>query len=238
MMASCDSHYIIMSNVTLETSYQRWFIAGAYDALARAVFAPAGGLAALRRGALQHFAIAPGERVLELGCGSGGVTALLAARGALVTAVDWSAPMLRRAAQRAPGARFVRSEITAYQPEAAFDVVLLCFVLHELDAPARAAALQVARRALRPGGRLAVVDHAVPERGAIPRLMSRVVQGFEPGTSSGSWYQPGGAEAEIAQAGFTPGPSVSLASGMAFALTGRMEMAVICDPPQRMPTTR
>jgi ubiquinone/menaquinone biosynthesis C-methylase UbiE len=207
-----------MSNAELRNDYDRWFIAGAYDVLAGVVFAPVGGLAALREAALGHFAISAGERVLELGCGSGGVTALLRGRGATVTSVDWSAPMLRKAMRRAPGARFERSEITSYEPEpAAFDVVLFSFVLHELAAPDRRRALAVARRALTQGGRLAIVDHAIPERGVVARGMSRLVHAFEPETSR-ALLRPGRAALEVEQAGFTAGRGISLAEGMAFAL--------------------
>ena len=203
----------------LEASYGQRFIADLYDGVAFAVFAPAGGLGALRRAALDRFGIATGDRVLELGCGSGGVTRLLCARGAQVTAVDWSVPMLNKARRRAPAAAFVRSEITAFEPAAAaFDVVLFCFVLHELDAPARGRAFQVAQHALKSDGRLAVVDHAVPERGVVARAISRAVHGFEPASSQGPWLRPGGAEAELAAAGFLPDQRSVLAAGLAFAL--------------------
>lgn len=207
-----------MSNAELAASYQRRFVADAYDALAAVVFAPVGGVAAIRRAALDHAGIAAGERVLELGCGSGGVTRLLCARGARVTAVDWSAPMLQKAARRAPTARFERAEITAYAATAPVDVVLFSFVLHELDEAGRGRALAVARRALEAGGRLAIVDHASPTRGVTARAMSRLVHGVEPATSRGPWLADGGAERELRGHGFAPGRRVALASGMAFAL--------------------
>lgn len=209
-----------MSNQSLHVSYQSWFIADAYDALARAVFAPVGGVAELRRTALEHFGVRQGTRVLELGCGSGGVTRLLTERGASVTAVDWSLPMLRKAAKRAPGAEFVRAEVTAFEPASGrFDLVLFCFVLHELDDAGRARAFALSRRALAVGGRLAVVDHAVPARGLVARGMCRVVHGFEPASSRGSWLLQHGAERELVNAGYSPGARLELAQGMAFALS-------------------
>ncbi|MBI1915267.1 MAG: class I SAM-dependent methyltransferase [Planctomycetes bacterium] len=48
-------------------------------------------------------------RVLELGCGTGGITRLLLERGVAVTAVDGSERMLARARRRAPGYAPVRS---------------------------------------------------------------------------------------------------------------------------------
>lgn len=211
-----------MSNEALQKSYERWFMPSTYDALAHVVFSPVGGLARLRRRALDHFAIAQGERVLELGCGSGGITSLLCERGAEVTSVDWSRPMLRRAARRAQGASFECSEITRFEPgERRFDVVLFCFVLHELDEAGRAHALSVARRALDSQGRLAIVDHDLPSSGWVARSLSRIVHGFEPETSRGLFLQPFGAETEAGRAGFTPGDRERLAHGMAFALQAR-----------------
>ena len=45
----------------------------------------------------------PGERVLDLGCGSGELTAQIAARGAHVVGVDASPEMVARARERFPG---------------------------------------------------------------------------------------------------------------------------------------
>ncbi|MCW5806509.1 MAG: methyltransferase domain-containing protein [Deltaproteobacteria bacterium] len=215
-------HYAIMSNDALESAYQAAHISWGYDALAWLLFAPVGGVERLRRQALEHLGVTPATRVLELGCGSGGVTCRLVGLGASVTAVDWSGPMLEKAARRAPAARFERSELTAYTPSppASFDLVLFCFVLHELDHEARAAALGVAARALSPGGRVAIVDHALPRRGLVARALSRFVHGFEP-PSSRAWLRDGEAEQVLRDAGFEPGPRLLLASGLAFALEAR-----------------
>jgi ubiquinone/menaquinone biosynthesis C-methylase UbiE len=212
------THYVIMSNEHLRESYRRPYVAAGYDALARAVFAPVGGLEALRDQALDHIGVRPGTRVLELGCGTGGVTRKLLGRGARVTAVDWSEVMLRRARDRAPEARFEVSELTAYAPDRAYDLVVLCFVLHELDPADRARALAVASDALVPGGRLGVVDHALPRRGLVARAASALVHAFEP-PSVTAWLR-GDVAAELRAAGFAPGTPRSLASGMAVAVVG------------------
>lgn len=207
-----------MSNEALESRYQEPYVSWGYDALAWLVFAPVGGVGRLRGEALRHLGIGEGTRVLELGCGSGGVTRRLLQSGAVVTAVDWSEPMLRKASRRAPGARFERAELTAYAPSpASYDRVLFSFVLHELDDEGRARALAVARRALAPRGRLGVVDHALPPRGAVARALSRFVHGFEP-ASSREWLRDGEVERALRAAGFEPGPRRALASGMAFVL--------------------
>jgi ubiquinone/menaquinone biosynthesis C-methylase UbiE len=206
-----------MPNARLQASYAQPQIGLGYDLLAHAIFGLVGGLTALREQALEHFAIGPGVRVLELGCGTGGITQRLIARGALVSAVDWSEPMLARARLRAPGARFTRSEITAFEPAQPADVVLFAFVLHELDRAARAQALAVARRALSPGaGRLCVVDFALPSRGLLPKALSALVRGFEPASQPG-WSRD--MDEELRAAGFAPEPHLSLARGLAVALS-------------------
>lgn len=54
-----------------------------------------------------------GVHVLELGAGTGHLTSRLLAAGARVTAVDASRNMLDLARARAPGASFVRADVTA-----------------------------------------------------------------------------------------------------------------------------
>lgn len=203
-------------DAALEKSYENPLIGFGYDALSWLVYAPLGGRAAMREQALDFVAIRSGERVLELGCGTGGVTRGLLARGAVVTAVDWSAPMLKRAELRAPRASFVKSEITAHEPTERYDVVLLAFVLHELAPQERARALGVARHALAADGRLAVIDHAVPRSGLVAKSMCRFVHAFEPPSVS-SWARST-FERELAAAGFRCLRSALLARGTARAV--------------------
>ena len=200
----------------LERSYQNPVIGHGYDALSWLIYRPIGGRNALREQTLDFIDIRPGERVLELGAGTGGITAKLVARGAVVTAVDWSEPMLRVARSRASSARFVRSEITSYVPDRTYDLVLLAFVLHECAADARARALEVARSALSDGGRLAVVDHAEPEEGFLPKAIYSFIHGFEP-PPLGAWARSD-FEVEIERVGFVPERRTRLARGTARAV--------------------
>jgi 2-polyprenyl-3-methyl-5-hydroxy-6-metoxy-1,4-benzoquinol methylase len=99
--------------------------------------------------------VAPGDRVLELGCATGLMTAHLAGQGARVTGVDRSGDYLARARTRL-GDRAVLVEAVLDAPGwedltgDGFDHVLLCNLVHELPDPVellrRAAAL------LAPGG--------------------------------------------------------------------------------------
>ena len=63
-------------------------------------------------------AVAPGMAVLELGPGTGNLTAQLMARGAAVWALDFSAEMLARARVRVPAATFAQAHLLGdYPPE-------------------------------------------------------------------------------------------------------------------------
>lgn len=105
-------------------------------------------------------------RVLDLGCGTGALLPRLGAWGAgveLYTGVDLSAEMLRVAAGKAEGvafpAGFAAASVEALPfGDAAFDTVVSASSLH-FWADAEAALVE-ARRVLRPGGRLLLVDWA------------------------------------------------------------------------------
>jgi SAM-dependent methyltransferase len=60
-------------------------------------------LSALSHAAVEHAAVQPGERIVDVGCGCGATTLTLAGRGASVWGVDISEPMLARARERAAG---------------------------------------------------------------------------------------------------------------------------------------
>ncbi|MEB2345618.1 MAG: methyltransferase domain-containing protein [Deltaproteobacteria bacterium] len=141
--------------------------------------------------ALASAAPAPGERVLEVGCGCGGTTLEIARRvgpGGRVLALDISAPMLARARERAGAAglggaiewRREDAQVAAL-PAGAFDCVYSRFgVMFFADPPA---AFTNLRRALRPGGRLAFVCWQARERNpwmTVPALAAMQHVAFPP----------------------------------------------------------
>ncbi len=114
---------------------------------------------------LHHDTVYPaGSRVLELGCGVGAQTVILARNspGAEITSVDIS-PASIAAARAAVGREgfanvaFRTADIFDLPfPQGSFDHVFICFVLEHLPRPE--AALAVARGMLRPGGTLTVIE--------------------------------------------------------------------------------
>jgi len=104
-----------------------------------------------RRGLLLAHA-GPGDRVLDLGCGDGDLSAVLPG----VVGVDVAEAAVRRARRRHPGHEYVRADAEDVLPfaDASFDVVWCSEVLEHLADTGRA--LGEARRVLRAGGRLLV----------------------------------------------------------------------------------
>lgn len=91
------------------------------------------------RPALDLLARIPAEapaRVADLGCGTGNVTRLLAARwpDAAVTGVDSSAEMLEAAAREPSAIAWVRGDMGAWRPDAPVDVLFSNAALHWLGA--------------------------------------------------------------------------------------------------------
>lgn len=118
-------------------------------------------LADATAGLLPLAAIKPGERVLDIGCGSGQLSLLAAdavGPGGQVTGADISQPLLALARQRAagrPNVRFIQADAAtqAFGPE--YDLLISRFGVMFFDDPA--AAFANLRRAAAAGGRLAFV---------------------------------------------------------------------------------
>jgi SAM-dependent methyltransferase len=109
---------------------------------------------------LEPAQVRPGERVVDIGCGTGASSIALADRvgpSGQVVGVDVSAPMLARAAERLPPGspvKLVHADAATYRFESsAFDLLFSRFGVMFFAEPARAFANL--RTALNPSGRLA-----------------------------------------------------------------------------------
>jgi ubiquinone/menaquinone biosynthesis C-methylase UbiE len=100
-----------------------------------------------------------GLRVIDIGCGEGGMTRALAALGADVTGYD---PFIEPTEAMNHGAgRYRLAKATADaipEPDRSTDLVLFVFSLHHVPGAKLAGALSEARRILRPSGRLYVAE--------------------------------------------------------------------------------
>lgn len=99
---------------------------------------------------MEWLALQPGERVLDLGCGDGQLTAKLAAQGAVITGVDASPDMAAAARARGIDAVEARAEQLPF-PGTTFDAVFSNAVLHWVRD--HDAMMSEVHRVLKPGGR-------------------------------------------------------------------------------------
>jgi len=112
-----------------------------------------------------------GDRVLDLGCGTGMLAVLLARQGARVTGIDISPPMMSIAARRIQ-TEGLDSQVTLQDlgavdldtafPDASFDAVVSTLVFSELSDDEIDFALAEIKRILRPGGQLLIADEVLP----------------------------------------------------------------------------
>jgi len=151
-----------------------------YDPLANIV--TLGRASALRDQTTDLAGLRPGERVLEVGCGTGEVAQRARARvgpEGEVVGVDPSADMIAVARKKATRAGLtIDYRIAAIEAlpfaDGSFDVVLSSLMMHHLPDDLKAVGLAEVRRVLKPGGRLLIVEFMRP-RGLLARLAMRVL---------------------------------------------------------------
>lgn len=110
-----------------------------------------------------------GERILDLGCGTGQLTACIADAGAEVLGVDSSPEMIREARANYPKLEFRVDDARRFSVESRFDAVFSNAMLHWI-LDAEAVIRQVAL-ALRPGGRFVAEFGG---RGNVGRIVGNV----------------------------------------------------------------
>jgi phosphatidylethanolamine/phosphatidyl-N-methylethanolamine N-methyltransferase len=161
------------------TAVENDFVAKVYEKLASTydfTFGPT--LHAGRLQAIQRMAIDPGDRVLEVGVGTG-INVPLYPRDCAVTGIDLSESMLEKARDRIAkkGVTNVRLlEMDAANMKFAddsFDIVYAPYLISVVPDPV--AVVREMRRVCRPGGRIVVLNHfrsANPAMAWVERLIS------------------------------------------------------------------
>jgi ubiquinone/menaquinone biosynthesis C-methylase UbiE len=119
-----------------------------------------------RRATLRYAALQPGERVLDVGCGTGVVTCLAAeAVGPAGVAIGID-PAFRMIAMARQNARLTESRAAfklatiEHLPfeDSSFDIAVASLMLHHLPSDLKTEGLREVYRVLKPGGRLLVID--------------------------------------------------------------------------------
>lgn len=128
----------------------------------------------------------PGERILDVGCGTGQLTAEIARSGASVTGLDNSAEMLAEARKNYPDLAFVLGDAASFHFSEAFDAVFSNAVLHWVK-DAEGAVSSIAQ-ALRTGGRF-VAEFGGKGNIASVQAALRAVLGPSADEQS-PWYYP------------------------------------------------
>jgi SAM-dependent methyltransferase len=135
----------------------------------------------------------PGDRLLEVGCGTGKATAPLAERGFAVTCLE-PGPSLAATARnnlaRYPRVQVIGQAFEDWRPadDERFDLVFAATSWHWIDP---AVGYQLAWRRLRPGGHLAIwrSDHVFPADGdPFFRELQEVYDEIGEGMPAGTWY--------------------------------------------------
>ena len=162
-----DSEKILGSDAATRalsvTAVENAFVAGVYEKLASVydlVFGPT--LHPGRVHAIQRMGIRPGDRVLEVGVGTG-INASLYPRECSVTGIDLSDSMLEKARERV--ARKGIGNVRLLEMDAAdlrfadgtFDIVYAPYLISVVPDPV--AVVREMRRVCRPGGRIVILNH-------------------------------------------------------------------------------
>jgi phosphatidylethanolamine/phosphatidyl-N-methylethanolamine N-methyltransferase len=164
------------------TAVENDFVAGVYDKLAKVydfTFGPTLHPGRLR--AIERMDIQQGERVLEVGVGTG-INLSLYPKNCSVTGIDFSESMLEIARERAErkdirNVRLLQMDAADLKfPDNAFDIVYAPYLISVVPDPVRVAGEM--RRVCRPGGRVILLNHFLSPN----LLLSRVERLISPFT--------------------------------------------------------
>jgi ubiquinone/menaquinone biosynthesis C-methylase UbiE len=125
-----------------------------------------------------------GMRVLEIGCGTGTLTLMMAKRGAIVTGIDASPWMLAEAEKKVKDASLEEHVSLKYMdaaligdrfPAASFDLIVSTLVFSELPSDDQRFVLEACQNLLTPDGRLVIADEVIPAK-SITRFLFYLVR--------------------------------------------------------------
>ena len=156
------------------TAVENDFVEGVYDKLAKVydlIFGPT--LHPGRLQAIKRMDIQPGERVLEVGVGTG-INLSLYPSDCQVTGIDFSSSMLEKARERAarkdlPSVRLLQMDAADLRfADDSFDIVYAPYLISVVPDPVKVA--REMRRVCRPGGRIIFLNHFLSPNPLLSRL--------------------------------------------------------------------
>ncbi|GAB4029149.1 class I SAM-dependent methyltransferase [Spirosoma jeollabukense] len=115
----------------------------------------------------------PGERILDLGCGTGELTARLAESGAEIIGLDASASMIAKSRQSFPKLTFQLGDARDFRTDQPFDAIFSNATLHWIQETEQLSLLTAVFKALRPGGRFVA---ELGGRGNVARILNALRQ--------------------------------------------------------------
>lgn len=144
-------------------------------------------------GLLDLLGAKPGERILDVGCGTGHLTAQIAAIGADVIGIDASSAMIAQAREKYPSLRFEVMDAREIAFTEIFDALFSNATLHWIKEPARV--VTGIAKALRTGGRFVAEFGG---KGNVKGLTNAVEGAWRelglPGAAPSPWFYPSIAE--------------------------------------------
>ena len=133
---------------------------------------------------LEILAPKPGESILDLGCGTGQLTAQIAATGAKVVGLDAAKSAIATCRQNYPQLEFMVANGADFTVEQNFDAVFSNAALHWIHPPAAAA--KCIYQALKPGGRF-VAEFGGKDN--IKQIVRAIDEAFDE-PNRARWYFP------------------------------------------------
>jgi trans-aconitate methyltransferase len=147
----------------------------------------------LAAGVLELLDPKPGERILDLGCGTGHLTSKIAEAGTHVVGVDRSPEMIAQAREKHPALRFEVMDARELVLDGSFDAVFSNATLHWIHEPERV--IVGIAELLKPGGRFVAEFGGKGNTGELLRAVERVwTKHALPGPMPRPWYYPTVAE--------------------------------------------
>jgi 2-polyprenyl-3-methyl-5-hydroxy-6-metoxy-1,4-benzoquinol methylase len=169
--------------------------------------------------------IRDGTRVLEIGCGTGMLTLMMAQRGASVMGIDASPRMLAEAEKKIKEAKLEERVSLKYMDAAligerfaagSFDLIVSTLVFSELPPDDQRFVLEACEKLLAPNGRLLIADEVTPAQPFVRLLYTLVrlplvlLTWLITRTTTNSLH---GFDSMLAQVGFRPGAAAAYLGG-------------------------